>query len=167
MKNRKFMICAGLAICDIEDMAKLQQYASNGWIFHRLRFGICYELRKGKPQQVCYDYHCQNIKSHEKDAYLKLYNDAGWSLVGTWNDTIRFFVARNGTIPFHSDKQTRREQYRPLFYIGIGIVILGILLLSICKVYPIAFLYPIWGACLGGGIPTSIIGYYRAFGKKG
>ena len=46
MGNKKYIMCSGLAFADEEDMEMLHEYAKEGWIFERLRFGVLYELQR-------------------------------------------------------------------------------------------------------------------------
>ena len=45
MKDRKRVMCGGLAFSDCEDMEMLHQYAKEGWVFEKFR-GMCYILQK-------------------------------------------------------------------------------------------------------------------------
>ena len=40
MGNKKYIMCSGLAFADEEDMKMLHEYAKEGWIFERIRFGM-------------------------------------------------------------------------------------------------------------------------------
>lgn len=65
MKNKKYIICSGLAFADQEDMEMLHQYALDGWIFKEFK-GICYVLYKEEPQDLIFSYDMQKVKKKNK-----------------------------------------------------------------------------------------------------
>lgn len=62
MGNKKYIMCSGLAFADEEDMEMLHEYAKEGWIFERLRFGVLYELHRKQPQNRIYSYDSNAVK---------------------------------------------------------------------------------------------------------
>lgn len=115
MGNKKYIMCSGLAFADEEDMEMLHEYAKEGWIFERLRFGVLYELQRKQPQNRIYSYDSNAVKKKDKDDYLAMFEESGWHLVGQWSRDIRFFWAEAGTPALHSDAKVLGNQYRGLF----------------------------------------------------
>ena len=71
MKDRKRVMCGGLAFSDCEDMVMLHQYAKEGWVFEKFR-GMCYILQKQEPVNRIFSYDMQKLKEDEKEAYFQL-----------------------------------------------------------------------------------------------
>lgn len=166
MKNKKYIMCSGLAFADTEDMRLLHDYAKHGWVFKTLKYTCFYELHKEEPKNLIYDYDVQNIKKEDKEDYLQVFENAGWHLVGKWNRDIRFFQASEGTPNVHSEKETQSEQFRPTYYISIVVLLVGIVLLGLGIYKDISILYPLGGAGIGGGGVLCIACYRRVRGKQ-
>ena len=165
MKNKKYIICSGLAFSDCEDMELLHVYAKKGWIFKKLTFGVLYTLYREEPQDIIFDYDLQKIKKQDKDDYLAIFEEAGWKPVGTWNDEVHFFYADTNTPRVHSEVQTRSQQYKSMNYMGMVVTLLGI----ICTLLAMNFQWILWyvlgGGFLGGGIILWLGGFRRMRGK--
>ena len=149
MGNKKYIMCSGLAFADEEDMEMLHEYAKEGWIFERLRFGVLYELHRKQPQNRIYSYDSNAVKKKDKDDYLAMFEESGWHLVGQWSRDIRFFWAEAGTPALHSDAKVLGNQYRGLFFGSVACVVVAVIcfLFGGSKVW----LYALGGALLGGG----------------
>lgn len=164
--KRKFKMSGGLAFSDKEDMELLHKYAKKGWVFKRLRFGMLYELHEEEPQTRYYDYDIQKIKKEEKDDYLSVFHEAGWELVGAWDKDIRFFSSTTRIESVHSEKETRSDQYKLYFIIGVVLTVVGIIGVGIAiwKEYmPMAM---IGGGSFGGGAMLGLGSYFRTKGKR-
>lgn len=164
MGNKKYIMCSGLAFADEEDMEMLHEYAKEGWIFERLRFGVLYELHRKQPQNRIYSYDSNAVKKKDKDDYLAMFEESGWHLVGQWSRDIRFFWAEAGTPALHSDAKVLGNQYRGLFFGSVACVVVAVIcfLFGGSKVW----LYALGGALLGGGGLLMIACYLRMKGKR-
>lgn len=147
MKNKKYVICSGLAFADVEDMEALRQYALDGWIFREYK-GFWYVLYKEEPQDLIFSYDMQKVKKEELHDYVQMFEEAGWHMIKCKDDTVHFFWAKAGTMPLHTDKETRKNQFRMPFYLAIVALVLGIVLL-LCA---ICFDCASWMGGLGGGL---------------
>lgn len=166
MKNKKFVVCSGLAFADKEDMQMLHEYALDGWVFRRLRFGCVYELHKEEPKSLVFSYDIQNIKKADKEDYLTFFEEGGWSLIPKWNQGVRFFYAQEGTKELHTESETRNEQYKPTFFTGIVILILSMLCILIGVKWNIVFCFILAGGGIGGGVMITIGCLMRMNGKR-
>lgn len=166
MKNKKYILCSGLAFADQEDMDMLHRYALDGWIFKEFR-GLCYVLYKEEPQDLIFSYDMQKVKKAEKEDYLRIFEEAGWHMIPCKDDSIHFFYAKNGTVALHSNAETRSEQFKVPFYASLIITIIGIILLisSIKMMLPNIFA-GIGGGCIGGGGILLIGSYLRLQHKR-
>ena len=151
MKNKKYIICSGLAFADQEDMEMLHQYALDGWIFKEFK-GICYVLYKEEPQDLIFSYDMQKVKKEEQEDYLRIFEEAGWEMIPCKDNTLHFFCAKNGTVALHSNSETRSEQFKTVFYVSLIFTLIGIILFigSIKMMLPNVFA-GIGGGCMGGG----------------
>ena len=166
MKNRKYILCSGLAFADQEDMTMLHEYALQGWVFRELKFGIVYVLHKEEPQDLVFSYDMSKVKDEDKEDYRMLFEEAGWTLIPPWSRDTHFFYAKNGTTAVHSEEETRNEQYQPIFVTAAITCIIGILLIPLTFWLKWVYLAPISGACLGGGGLLLIGCYLRTKGKR-
>lgn len=110
MKKRKRIMCSGLAFGDKEDMEMLHKYALEGWIFREFK-GIHYILHKEEPQDIIFSYEFRKLEPDEEEDYLAMFEAAGWHSIPCKGD-LRFFWAKNGTTPLHTDQATEGEQYK-------------------------------------------------------
>lgn len=166
MKNKKYIMCSGLAFADQEDMDMLHRYALDGWIFKEFR-GLCYVLYKDEPQDLIFSYDIQKVKKAELDDYQRIFEEGGWHMIPCKDDSIHFFYAKAGTVPLHSNPTTRSEQFKIPFYASLAITIIGIILLiaSINLTIPSVFA-GIGGGCIGGGGILLIGSYLRLHHKR-
>ena len=147
MKNKKRVLCSGLAFADAEDMEMLHQYALEGWIFREFK-GLCYILYKEEPQDLIFSYDMQKVKKHEYVDYVRLFEEAGWYEIRCSDDSTHFFYAKAGTPPLHNDQTTRIEQFRMPFYVSLLMLAAG----SIMWIGSILDVWTVWLAGLGGGL---------------
>lgn len=146
MKNKKYVLCSGLAFSDAEDMEILHRYALEGWIFKEFK-GLCYVLYKEEPQDLIFSYDMQKVKKQELADYERLFSEAGWYPIKCKDDTIHFFYAKAGTPALHSDQQTRVEQFKMPFYVSVGLLMLCLLLFLASYFNG----WNLWLAALAGG----------------
>ena len=92
MKDRKRVMCGGLAFSDCEDMEMLHQYAKEGWVFEEFR-GMCYILQKQEPVNRIFSYDMQKLKEDEKEAYFQLFENSGWHIINPEGKDVYFFWA--------------------------------------------------------------------------
>lgn len=165
MKDRKYVMCSGLAFSDKEDMEMLHKYAKEGWVFREFR-KMRYVLYKEEPQNLIFSYDMQKVKKEERDDYLTYFEEAGWSLIPQWDSTIHFFSALEGTQELHTDHGTRDMQYRLGMQGGLTILLLGIIMLILSYFFSDLriVLIAIGAGCLGGGIMCTLGCYYRTKG---
>ena len=119
MKDRKRVMCGGLAFSDCEDMEMLHQYAKEGWVFEKFR-GMCYILQKQEPVNRIFSYDMQKLKEDEKEAYFQLFENSGWHIINPEGKDVYFFWAEEGCVPLHSEVETRMEGYRSTLHIFAG-----------------------------------------------
>lgn len=111
MKNRKRILCSGLAFSDKEDMEMLHQYALDGWIFREFK-GLSYILHKEEPQDLIFSYDFSPVPPEEREEYLTVFKDAGWHPIASNYSGYYFFWAKNGTVPVHTDQKIEGENFR-------------------------------------------------------
>ncbi|EHJ7846375.1 DUF2812 domain-containing protein [[Clostridium] innocuum] len=128
MKDRKRVMCGGLAFSDCEDMEMLHQYAREGWVFQEFR-GMCYILQRQAPVKRIFSYDMQKLKEDEKEAYFQLFENSGWHIINPEGKEIYFFWAEEGNVPLHSEVETRMEGYRSTLHIFTGALVIGSLCL--------------------------------------
>ena len=128
MKDRKRVMCGGLAFSDCEDMEMLHQYAKEGWVFEKFR-GMCYILQKQEPVNRIFSYDMQKLKEDEKEAYFQLFENSGWHIINPEGNDVYFFWAEEGCVPLHSEVETRMEGYRSTLHIFAGALVIGCLCL--------------------------------------
>ena len=166
MKNKKYILCSGLAFADQEDMDMLHRYALDGWIFKEFKY-LCYVLYKEEPQDLIFSYDMQKVKKEEREDYERIFKEAGWNMIPCKDDYTHFFYAKAGTVPLHSNPETRSEQFRLPFYTSFIITVIGIILL-ICSIQ--SFIPPVFagigGGCIGGGGILFVASYLRLKHKR-
>lgn len=130
MKNKKKIMCGGLAFADLEDMHMLHEYAKDGWIFREFK-GLHYILYKEEPRDMIFSYDMQHFKTEdEKQEYFALCEACGWHVMNPKTmSTIYFFCAEEGVAPLHTHHETRMETYQSTFYTSIGLFIIGVICL--------------------------------------
>lgn len=107
MGKTKYMMSGGLAFDEEKDMKKLEQLASEGWIFDRFAF-MGYRLRKAEGQELQYSL------DYRKDAdsdYFAYFKEAGWKHEGSAENYIHIFSAPSGTAPIYTDSDSLVEKY--------------------------------------------------------
>lgn len=129
MKNRKYMMSEGLAFAEDKDMYKLQQNSAKGWHVQGFKF-MGYLLEKGEPADYIYNIDYRVLKDSEKEEYVELFSQSGWSHVTSHIDT-HIFRAPPGTKPIYSDQETVAEKHdnlgRSMLWTAISIVMITIL----------------------------------------
>lgn len=164
MKNKKYILCGGLAFSDNKDMELLHMYALEGWIFREIKFGVFYVLHKEAPSNLIFSYDIQKVKPEDKDDYLALFKEGGWTSIGKWDSSLHFFCAKEKTTPLHSERAIRNEQYHLLLPVCVGMLVLAGVFALLAYLYHFIWFSMLAGALLGGGVMLTI-GYLRR--KKG
>ena len=86
--KRKYVMIRGLAFSEEDDMEKLKNYASQGWILEDIVWGFFYKLRKDKPQNIVYNLDYQTETNEE---YFTMFKEAGWKLVVSIENYMHIF----------------------------------------------------------------------------
>ncbi|WP_228548232.1 DUF2812 domain-containing protein [Sporosarcina obsidiansis] len=112
MRKTKYMMSAGLAFSEADDMKKLRSKALQGWHLKKFRCAG-YELEKGESEDVIYSIDYRMLDADEKDEYFEMFASAGWEHVCT-DYNMHIFKASKGTIPIYSDRESDRDKIRRL-----------------------------------------------------
>lgn len=127
----------GLAFSEEDDMEKLKNYASQGWILEDIVWGFFYKLRKDKPQNIVYNLDYQTETNEE---YFTMFKEAGWKLVVSIENYMHIFSAQVGTKPIYSDCESEIDKYTSirnttrkgtLYSLIIAIALMGLLVVSL------------------------------------
>lgn len=113
MKNRKKIMCQGLAFGDKEDMEMLHNYALEGWVFRELK-GVSYILHKEEPKDLIFTYDFCKINKENEEEYYEMFENAGWQPIECKDKTIHFFCGTAESIPVHTDKDIQANQFKSL-----------------------------------------------------
>lgn len=125
MKDRKKIMCGGLAFADCEDMEMLHRYALEGWIFREFK-GLSYILYKEEPQDLIFSYDMPKLKKEDREDYFRFFEESGWQAINPQcKDDLFFFSAPKGTRPLHTSIETRLDSYRRILYVCIVLCIIG------------------------------------------
>ena len=136
MKN-KYVMINGLAFSEEDDMEKLKNYASQGWILEGIIGGLFYKLKKDKPQDIVYSLDYQTEANEE---YFTIFKEAGWKKVVSVGNKMHIFSAQVGTKPIYSDRESEIDKYTTirnrtrsgtLYSLITAIVLTGLLVVSI------------------------------------
>lgn len=111
-KDKRRMICAGLAWSEDRDMNKLNEFSKEGWMLSGFSY-LSYELKKEEPKEYIYCMDSQKVENREE--YIELFKDVGWECICNYED-IYFFKALPGTKGIYNDKRSLSEKYN---YISI------------------------------------------------
>lgn len=145
MKN-KYVMINGLAFSEESDMAKLNKYASQGWILEDIVGGFFYKLRKDKPQNIVYNLDYQTNTNEE---YFTIFKEAGWKLIVSAESCIHIFSAQAGTKPIYSDCESEIDKYTSirnkmkkgaLYSLILAIVLMGLLIVSLITIKPMSLI---------------------------
>lgn len=104
----KYIMISGLASNEEQDMLKLSEYASKGWILESISYGFFYKLRKDVPQDLTFTI---DYQSNITEDYYLILEQAGWKLVTTIQGEIHIFSAPSGTPALYSDSETEIDKY--------------------------------------------------------
>ncbi len=135
--KRKYVMIRGLAFSEEDDMEKLKNYASQGWILEDIVWGFFYKLRKDKPQNIVYNLDYQTETNEE---YFTMFKEAGWKLVVSIENYMHIFSAQVGTKPIYSDCESEIDKYTSirnttrkgtLYSLIIAIALIGLLVVSL------------------------------------
>lgn len=135
--KRKYVMIRGLAFSEEDDMEKLKNYASQGWILEDIVWGFFYKLRKDKPQNIVYNLDYQTETNEE---YFTMFKEAGWKLVVSIENYMHIFSAQVGTKPIYSDCESEIDKYTSirnttrkgtLYSLIIAIALMGLLVVSL------------------------------------
>lgn len=141
--KRKYVMIRGLAFSEEDDMEKLKNYASQGWILEDIVWGFFYKLRKDKPQNIVYNLDYQTETNEE---YFTMFKEAGWKLVVSIENYMHIFSAQVGTKPIYSDCESEIDKYTSirnttrkgtLYSLIIAIALMGLLVVSLMVIKPI------------------------------
>ncbi|AYE33825.1 DUF2812 domain-containing protein [Clostridium septicum] len=141
--KKKYVMIRGLAFSEEDDMEKLKNYASQGWILEDIVVGIFYKLRKDKPQNIVYNLDYQTETNEE---YFTMFKEAGWKLVVSIENYMHIFSAQVGTKPIYSDCESEIDKYTSirnttrkgtLYSLIIAIALMGLLVVSLMVIKPI------------------------------
>jgi hypothetical protein len=139
----KYVMIRGLAFSEEDDMKKLKNYASQGWILEDIVGGFFYKLRKDKPQNIVYNLDYQTEINEE---YFNIFKEAGWELVVSIENYMHIFSAQVGTKPIYSDCESEIDKYTSirnttrkgtLYSLIIAIALIGLLVVSSIVIKPI------------------------------
>jgi hypothetical protein len=123
----KYIIIKGLASNEEQDMLKLSEYASKGWILESISCGFFFKLRKDVPQDLIFTL---DYQSNITEDYYLILKQAGWKLVTTIQDEIHIFSAPSGTPAIYSDSETELDKYTKI-KIGTKKVVIYSFIISI------------------------------------
>lgn len=141
--ERKYIMIRGLAFSEEDDMEKLKNYASQGWILEDIVGGFFYKLRKDKPQHIVYNLDYQTETNEE---YFTMFKEAGWKPVVSIENYMHIFSAQVGTKPIYSDCESEIDKYTSirnttrkgtLYSLIIAIALIGLLVVSLMVIKPI------------------------------
>lgn len=104
----KYVMINGLAFSEENDMERLKNYASQGWILEDIIGGLFYKLKKDKVQDIVYSLDYQTDANEE---YLTIFKEAGWELVVSVGKQMHIFSAKAGTKPIYSDCESEIDKY--------------------------------------------------------
>ncbi|WYP26755.1 DUF2812 domain-containing protein [Alkalihalobacillus sp. FSL W8-0930] len=126
MKTTKYIMSEGLAFGEETDMKKLQLKSKEGWHLEKFAF-MGYTLKKGEPAEYIYNIDYRELADEEKDEYLNLFTEAGWTHVLS-SQGMHFFRAAPGTKPIYTDMGTIAEKHHNLGKSLLPITIITLLL---------------------------------------
>lgn len=106
-KNKKRMICGGLAWTEDRDMKRLNELSKEGWMLSGFSY-LSYELKKEEPKEYIYCMDSQKVEN--KEEYIQLFKDGGWEYILNYGD-MYFYRALPGTKAIYSDKTSLAEKY--------------------------------------------------------
>lgn len=129
MKTTRYIMSEGLAFGEETDMKKLQLKSKEGWHLEKFAF-MGYTLKKGEPAEYIYNIDYRELEDEEKDEYLNLFAEAGWTHVLS-SQGMHFFRAAPGTKPIFTDQESIAEKHhnfgKPLVPIAGTVTLLSIL----------------------------------------
>lgn len=143
----KYVMISGLAFSEEDDMEKLKNYASEGWILEDIIGGFFYKLKKDKPQDIVYSLDYQTEANEE---YFTIFKEAGWKLVVSVENQMYIFSAQAGTKPIYSDCESEIDKYTSirnrtrkgtLYSLIIAIALIGLLVVSIKVARPMFLIF--------------------------
>ncbi|MCY8599354.1 DUF2812 domain-containing protein [Bacillus spizizenii] len=114
MKQKKYMMSEGLAFSEENDMKRLSDMASKGWVLDSFAF-MGYKLRKAEPRKSIYSLDYRAVNDDSIDEYLEIFENAGWEHVCS-EYTTHIFAAAPGTKPIYSDRSTMIDKYKQSEY---------------------------------------------------
>ena len=126
-KNKKRLICGGLAWSEDRDIKKLNKLSKEGWMLSGFSY-LSYELKKEEPKEYIYCIDSQKVEN--RDEYIELFKDGGWEYVCNYGD-IYFYRSLPGTKEIYSDKASLAEKYS---YMGNQMKNLVIILIALATV---------------------------------
>lgn len=139
----KYVMIGGFALSEENDMEKLKNYASQGWILEDIIGGLFYKLKKDKPQDIVYSLDYQ-LEANEE--YFSLFKEAGWKLVLSIGNQMHIFSSQAGTKPIYSDCESEVSKYIRMknqtkkgciYSLILAIVLIALAVISIIAIRPI------------------------------
>lgn len=127
MKNKdvKYMRNDSWDIFGKQMLRKLSEYAKKGWLLDEMEL-FRFKLVRSAPEDRIYDIDFQPAVT-DRDEYLALFKDAGWTLACEYG-CFNVFYAAPGTLEIYTDKTYLREvKKKRLVKLGLawGMSILG------------------------------------------
>ena len=115
---------------DEKEEAYLREMALSGWHFQAVTIPGYYTFEKGEPRDDFYrlDFLTAN---KDKDNYLQLFEDAGWSHVGQYGSWqyFRKTAVEGETLEIYTDNESKQKKYsRILLFLIIFFPIYSIML---------------------------------------
>lgn len=104
----KYVMISGLASNEEQDMLRLSEYASKGWILESISYGFFYRLREDEPQDLIFTI---DYQSNVNEDYYLILEQSGWKHVANIENEIHIFSAKKGTPQIYSDSETELDKY--------------------------------------------------------
>jgi hypothetical protein len=107
----------------------LGEMSRKGWHLTGFGFPGVYLFRKGEPRNYVYRLDFQTSRNKDRDAYLRLFNDAGWEHLGNMSAWEYFRKeARGGETPeIFTDPESKIEKYQRI--LGLLVILLPVILI--------------------------------------
>lgn len=107
--KKKYAIIGNIIFYKERYIERLSREAKSGWYLQKLTlFGISIFTR-GEPQELEFAIDVCRGTKEEKEAYLEIYEDSGWTCFHTFLKKYYFFYAPLGTAPIYSDENSFKE----------------------------------------------------------
>jgi hypothetical protein len=122
---------------DHEEEAWLRQMAQQGYHLSSLVFSTIYEFTVGEPRDVVYRLDYTDVKKNEVDAYLQLFEDAGWEYLDGWAGWYYFRKPADSdkADEIYTDAESKIQKYQRMlvYFIIFNPILFGVFLPQIAK----------------------------------